>query len=1150
MAPSTKLERITPAPFSARHGVQSMSEVESNNEFPGPDSDESDSPEPSPKRQRRNSDSSLGMDNNSPVDDNNDGGAFARSMTINGKPGYQVGAIVRVKLTNFVTYQNAEFRPGPQLNMVIGPNGTGKSSLVCALCIGLGFHTRILGRASQVGEYVKHGHEDAEVETELADDPGNHTIRVRISKSNNHLDWWIDGRDASKTRVKELVASLRIQIDNLCQFLPQEKVASFAGLTPIELLTETLRATAPKRTIQWHEELKELHRTQTDAEKETGQQEAKLHEHVNRQNADEDEVQRVKEREEVEERIKDLEIAKLSKEYTIARGAFTASRQAEKRHRRAIKRLNSGSNPTMQAVDKKKHYRASIQQVVTNREALLAQAGRKAETALVTAENFDTRISEVEGVMEAEKNTLNATKKKIGDCKNQIHQLSVQLRRTPPVFDSIEWNQKLSANTHDQRETEQEKESSATKMVELSRRYEEKKRDAMRVQRELEGLDSKEGQSLAFLQRAYPDVYKAYEWVKNNQDKFEKEVFGPAMLTCSLKDERYGNVVQSLMGENDFLAFTCQTRKDHKTLSDQCYRTMRLTVAVRTCVAPLGNFRSPTSNEELQALGLNGYAVDYLQGPEPVLAMLCSSSRLHLSGVGLTDISEAEYNRIADGRKISNFVAGSQNYRISQRREYGDRVISTTKPVRPAKFWTDQPVDGGVKAELQKQFIELRGDAETIKTESKTLHDKGEELRATLVELQESHAVLQAEKRDLQKMFNQYKALPGKVQEKEEELKGHMETMNGYRNKKIDLMEQRQQAMMDKAAAALEHKKCVDQLRRAYTELLEARLVLIEADSEQKSLEAKNKAIFDALKQAEQDLENTTRHTEELRSAALEKLQELNATADGDEELKGRGAALSADKSLEDLETEIEAEAAKLDLIQHTDPGVVQRYRDRENEIARLKEKLKSLRQGLEATQQQVASLRGKFEPQLDKLIGKINDAFAYNFAQLRCAGEVAVAKVEDFSRWSIEIKVKFRENETLQLLDQHRQSGGERAVTTIFYLMSLQSMAQAPFRVVDEINQGMDPRNERMVHERMVEIACREHTSQYFLITPKLLTGLRYDERMTVLCIASGEAMAEGAADKMDFAMMVRRKRELVARKRGGGSGIVNGVPRRSVRA
>lgn len=121
------------------------------------------------------------------------------------------------------------------------------------------------------------------------------------------------------------------------------------------------------------------------------------------------------------------------------------------------------------------------------------------------------------------------------------------------------------------------------------------------------------------------------------------------------------------------------------------------------------------------------------------------------------------------------------------------------------------------------------------------------------------------------------------------------------------------------------------------------------------------------------------------------------------------------------------------------------------------------------------------------------------------------------------------RKGEDLQILDAHRQSGGERSVSTIFYLMALQSMARSPFRVVDEINQGMDPRNERMVHERMVEIACKEHTSQYFLITPKLLTGLRYDKRMKVLCIASGEHMPENYKE-LDISKIIGIRRSIMA--------------------
>ena len=60
---------------------------------------------------------------------------------------YQPGSIVRVKLANFVTYTAVEFFPGPSLNMVIGPNGTGKSTLVCAICLGLGWGPQVWSNA-------------------------------------------------------------------------------------------------------------------------------------------------------------------------------------------------------------------------------------------------------------------------------------------------------------------------------------------------------------------------------------------------------------------------------------------------------------------------------------------------------------------------------------------------------------------------------------------------------------------------------------------------------------------------------------------------------------------------------------------------------------------------------------------------------------------------------------------------------------------------------------------------------------------------------------------------------------------------------------------------------------------------------------------
>ncbi|KAH9987176.1 hypothetical protein BJV77DRAFT_1070641 [Russula vinacea] len=63
--------------------------------------------------------------------------------------GYVPGSIVRVQLHNFLTYDHVEFRPGPHLNMIIGPNGTGKSSIACAIALGLNWPPSVLNSEKQ-----------------------------------------------------------------------------------------------------------------------------------------------------------------------------------------------------------------------------------------------------------------------------------------------------------------------------------------------------------------------------------------------------------------------------------------------------------------------------------------------------------------------------------------------------------------------------------------------------------------------------------------------------------------------------------------------------------------------------------------------------------------------------------------------------------------------------------------------------------------------------------------------------------------------------------------------------------------------------------------------------------------------------------------
>jgi len=112
---------------------------------------------------------------------------------------------------------------------------------------------------------------------------------------------------------------------------------------------------------------------------------------------------------------------------------------------------------------------------------------------------------------------------------------------------------------------------------------------------------------------------------------------------------------------------------------------------------------------------------------------------------------------------------------------------------------------------------------------------------------------------------------------------------------------------------------------------------------------------------------------------------------------------------------------------------------------------------------------------------------------------------------------VKFRSEDNLHTLNTHLQSGGERSVSTMLYLISLQDITPCPFRVVDEINQGMDPYNERMIFKQVVLTAGRPGLPQYFLITPKLLPDLEYTPNMTILCIFNGPwQLSQEEWDKM----------------------------------
>ncbi|KAI2639392.1 P-loop containing nucleoside triphosphate hydrolase protein [Xylaria nigripes] len=1047
---------------------------------------------------------------------------------------FHPGAIVRVRVDNFVTYTRAEFLPGPNLNMVIGPNGTGKSSLVCAICLGLGYHPKHLGRASHVGEFVKHGEESATIEIELQkrpNDRANHVIRVQINREDNGRKWWLNGKESTHKAIQELTRKLRIQIDNLCQFLPQDKVAEFAGLTPTRLLEETLRAAAPEEILDWQLQLKGLHKDQKEMKAQVENCSEILKNHESRQQGLQADVDRLHEREAIEKKVEDLKGARAVAEYNDLRFKFMESKRQLKDAKKNLEDLENACGPALEAVNKKQAYQAEIEPVVAERLKALRDAEVAGEQALHDIESYDGRIADEENSVKAEEETIRNVKIKIQQKRKEHTTIEGRLKDKPQEFVPAEWNVKIRQKESIRQDIEGSKRRLNVRLEELKTMSSIKKETYASIETEFRKLDSQEGRKLVQLKGVNADAARGWEWLQEHQDQFEKTVFGPPMLTCSITDKRYSDQVQSLLSQEDFTCFICQTRNDHQKLSNQFYRQMGLSVSIRTCVKAFSSFQPIIPKDQLRQFGLDAYAIEYLEGPEPVLAMLCAEKKIHVSGVAQHDISNIQYEQLMATEGISSWAAGNRIYRVATRKEYGPSATSTsTKNIPPGRFWTDQPVDGAERADLERRMREVQQEMNTIKQE---IQDIGEKERALIEQSREVMGevdLLKQQKNELQKAATQYATLGDKLPIIQAQIDDARKAVAEARIRISVSGARSDELLLERARSVLRHKELLSDIRDAHQNLVDAQIRLIEAKSDVKALELRNIEIKQSLDDQKTAILNARAESDRLKDEARNAQNAVSELVGEEGDRLPYFNELARDKTVEDLDNEIVDEKSKLEYVHAVDPSVLRQFQKRAQEIQNLTRQKDELTAKFESLSCQTLELRQKWEPRVDSLITQISDAFAYNFEQINCAGQVDLYKdEEDFEQWAIEIKVKFRQNETLQQLNQHRQSGGERAVSTIFYLMALQSMAQAPFRVVDEINQGMDPRNERMVHERMVEIACREHTSQYFLITPKLLTGLRYDERMRILCIASGQHMpSEGS--KLDFGRLVKIQRAIAA--------------------
>jgi chromosome segregation ATPase len=271
----------------------------------------------------------------------------------------------------------------------------------------------------------------------------NQVIRRVIKREGNKSTFTLNGAASTRNEVLSVARKFSIQIDNLCQFLPQDKVSEFAALSPVELLHSTQRAAAGPQMIEWHDNLKSLRADQKRLQLANGSDKEMLANLENRQEMQRADVERMKQRAEVKKRIQLLEKVRPIPRY---REAYDASRQAKERQKELEKQLDELKNqaePAVRATNARKDYLDRIDAAVKYRKRMVNEADVKAKNAAREMERAADGIQDLNNQIEAERKTGIKQRDTIKQLQQSINKLKRQIEEEPVEFDAAFYTEQI-----------------------------------------------------------------------------------------------------------------------------------------------------------------------------------------------------------------------------------------------------------------------------------------------------------------------------------------------------------------------------------------------------------------------------------------------------------------------------------------------------------------------------------------------------------------------------------------------------------------------------------------------------------------------------------------------------------------------------------
>ncbi len=153
-----------------------------------------------------------------------------------------------------------------------------------------------------------------------------------------------------------------------------------------------------------------------------------------------------------------------------------------------------------------------------------------------------------------------------------------------------------------------------------------------------------------------------------------------------------------------------------------------------------------------------------------------------------------------------------------------------------------------------------------------------------------------------------------------------------------------------------------------------------------------------------------------------------------------------------------------------------------------LQEKAEAVVKNRQKVQKELDRRLEKWKDVLTGFIAELNEKYNAILSEVGATGLVRLVESKEIEKCGIEILAGFKWAKPTPL-DGFAQSGGERSVALMAFLLALQQHVTSPFRAIDEFDVHMDPKNREAVSRLIVSSSKRIEGEQYLAITPGQVT-------------------------------------------------------------